>query len=182
MPQHYPAHMATPERNDAAAVPHATRDVAVRIGLAWREIRRGASTGPLRDFLYSTDALGVSLDCDQIELGQVDTLDLLVQQPAWRMSELAEALRVEPSTATRAVQRLEKSGLAVRQPSTDDGRGVTVQITADGKKVHAAIAARRFELFNHVLHSFGADELPVLADLLERFVTAVDDFFADHRR
>ncbi|MFZ9627954.1 MAG: MarR family winged helix-turn-helix transcriptional regulator [Ilumatobacteraceae bacterium] len=172
--------MATPDRVDAA--PPAARDVAMRIGLAWREIRRGASTGPLREFLYSTDAIAVSLDAEQIELGQVDTLDLLVQRPTWRMSELAEALRVEPSTATRAVQRLEKSGLAARQPSSDDGRGVTVHVTADGQTVHAAIAARRTELFTYLLTSFEPAELPVLADLLERFVTAVDDFVADHRR
>ena len=36
-----------------------TRDVydtAVRIGLAWREMRRGASAAGLRDWLYGTDA------------------------------------------------------------------------------------------------------------------------------
>lgn len=182
MTQHYPATMAPPERVTPADVSQDVRDVATRIGLAWREIRRGASTGPLREFLYSTDALDVALDADQIELGQVDTLDLLVQQPVWRMSELAEALRVEPSTATRAVQRLEKSGLAVRRPSSDDGRGVTVQVTADGRTVHAGIAARRAELFAHMLQTFRPAELPVLANLLERFVAAVDEFVADHRR
>ena len=122
------------------------------------------------------------LDTDQIEFGQVDTLDLLVQRPTWRMSELADALRVEPSTATRAVQRLEKSGLAIRRPSTDDGRGVTVHVTPDGRAVHAAIAARRTELFTYLMTSFDAAELPALAELLERFVSAVDAFVADHRR
>ena len=182
MSWHYCAGMATPVRLDPADVTPAMRDMALRIGLAWREIRRGAATGPLREFLYSTDAIDVALDCDQIELGQVDTLDLLVQRPTWRMSELAEALRVEPSTATRAVQRLEKSGLAARRPSADDGRGVTVHITPNGQAVHAAIATRRTELFTHLLTSFEAAELPVLADLLERFVSAVDGFVADHRR
>ena len=69
-------------------------ELAVRIALAWRAIRRGASTGPLLDFLYGTDD-------EAIEQGQMDTLDLLAQQSSWRMSELADALHVDPSTATR---------------------------------------------------------------------------------
>ena len=86
-------------------------DLAVRIGLAWREIRRGASAAGLRNCLYGTGE-------DAIEQGQMDSLDMLASQPSWRMSELAEALRVDPSTATRAIQRLEKAGLAERRPST----------------------------------------------------------------
>lgn len=77
--------------------------LAVRIGLAWIEIRRGASTGALRDYLFGTGE-------DALDQGQSDTLDLLVTRPAWRMSELAEALRVDPSTATRAIQRLVTKG------------------------------------------------------------------------
>ena len=63
MSSHYCADMATPVRLDVTDVTPATRDMAMRIGLAWREIRRGAATGPLREFLYSTDAIDVALDC-----------------------------------------------------------------------------------------------------------------------
>ena len=110
------------------------------MGLAWREIRRGASTGPLRDFLYTIES--DQIDAAQIELGQMDTLDLLATRPSWRMSELAEALRVEPSTATRAVQRLERAGLARRRPSAADGRVVKVEITEAGSDVHRTVVAR----------------------------------------
>ena len=64
----------------------------------------------LRDHLFGAGE-------DALEPGQVDTLDLLVQQPAWRMTDLADALRVDPSTATRAVQRLVRAGLAERGQS-----------------------------------------------------------------
>lgn len=146
-------------------------DLAVRIGLAWRELRRGASASDLRQFLYG-------LDDGAIEMGQMDTLDLLASQPSWRMSELADALRVDPSTATRAVQRLLKDGLAQRRQSTVDGRVVKVEITERGRTVHETVAARRAELMTHILRTYRADELHVLADLLERFVNAVDDFVA----
>lgn len=144
-------------------------DLAVRIALAWREIRRGASTGPLRHFLYG-------IDDEAIEQGQMDTLDLLAIQESWRMSELAEALKVEPSTATRAVQRLVKDGLAQRRPSKVDGRVVKVEITDAGREVHRVVAERRTQLFTHILANFGHAELPVLADVMERFVRSVDEF------
>lgn len=156
--------------------PSEARELAVRIGLAWREIRRGASAGLLRDFLYTIDS--DQLEGTQIELGQMDTLDLLATRPSWRMSELADALRVEPSTATRAVQRLERAGLARRRPSATDGRVVKVEITEAGCEVHRTVVARRSELMAHIIRNYSAAELPVFVDLLERFVSAVDGFVA----
>lgn len=149
-------------------------DLAVRIGLAWREVRRGSSTSGLRDYLYGSDR-------ESIEQGQMDTLDLLALQPAWRMSELADALRVEPSTATRAVQRLVNAGLAERIASPDDGRVVQVEITQQGRDVYEAVAARRGELLTFILKQYGRDELPVFADMLERFVVSIDAFVAAHQ-
>ena len=149
-------------------------EVAVRIGRAWREIRRGAYTGPLREFLYGTGD-------ESLEHGQADTLEVLSRRDTWRMSELAEALRVEPSTATRAVQRLERTGLAERRASTADGRVVEVTLTPKGREQFDQLGQRRVELFTHILRSYSADELPQFVELLERFVHSIDDFVAAHQ-
>ncbi len=53
-----------------------------RIAASWTEIRRGAATSEVRDYLYGTGE-------DRLDRGQMDTLDLLARQPLWRMSELA---------------------------------------------------------------------------------------------
>ena len=148
-------------------------DLAVRIGLAWRELRRGAATSGLRDFLYGREE-------ESIEQGQMDTLDVLAQRPSWRMSELADALHVEPSTATRAVERLVKAGMAERQASADDGRVVRVLITPVGRFMHQTVVERRTELLTFILKSYRRSELPVFADMLERMVTAVDEFVSSH--
>jgi DNA-binding MarR family transcriptional regulator len=136
-------------------------ELAVRIGLAWREIRRGASASGLREWLYGDGE-------ESIEQGQMDTLDQLALRPAWRMSELAEALRIDPSSVTRAVQRLEKLGLAERSPSKDDGRVVEVRITDSGRAQHYEVAERRSELMTHILRQYRTRELPVFADMLEQ--------------
>lgn len=144
-------------------------DLAVRIGLAWRDLRRGASAAALRDYLYGQG--------DQaLEMGQMDTLDLLADGEPWRMSELAEALRVEPSTATRAVQRLVSAGLAERRTNHDDGRVVQVAITPAGSLAHRRVADRRVELLGFIVTRFRRQELRDFAEMLERFIGSVDTF------
>lgn len=145
--------------------------LAVRIGRAWRDLRRGASTAALRDYLLGSTE-------EAIELGQMDTLDLLATGKTWRMSELAEALRVEPSTATRAIHRMVKAGLAERLPDKDDGRVVCVQITEAGRAAYDAVSQRRLTLITHVMDQFRKDEIISFTELLERYVRLVDEFVA----
>jgi DNA-binding MarR family transcriptional regulator len=146
-------------------------EVTSRIGQAWKELRRGAASAIVREHLFGSGP-------DALEPGQVDTLDLLALEPKWRMSDLADALRVDPSTATRAVQRLERADLAIRQPSTGDGRVVMVSATKHGLERHRAIVAGRQTSMQAVLAGFTGAEREQLASLLERFVTAIDDFAA----
>lgn len=113
---------------------------------------------------------------DALEIGQMDTLDLLVQQPEWRMGDLAEALRVDPSTATRAVQRLEKFGLAQRCTGANDKRVVMVSASEAGRVRHAEAADRREQLIQHIMSAYDPEEFEQLASLMERFVRSLDDF------
>lgn len=141
------------------------RDQARRIGRAWIELRRGARTTQLREYLYGDDGL---------EQGQMDALDLLVRRDR-TMSGLAERLRIDPSTATRAVQRMVDAGLVERVPSPTDGRRVVVRPTPAGRRAHAAVAARRSQAMGRILGAFEAGERAQLAELLDRFVAALDD-------
>ena len=148
-------------------------ELALRIGMSWISIRRSASASSVRDYLFGVGD-------DALEQGQMDTLDHLAHQPSIRMSELADLLRVDPSTATRAVQRLVAAGLAARTPGTEDARVVNVAITAAGRARYDDVRLRRDALMHHMLNAFDEPERDVLADLLERFVGAMDAFAADH--
>jgi DNA-binding MarR family transcriptional regulator len=147
---------------------------AVRIGVAWRELRRGAAMQGLRRQLYGAGP-------GAIDMGQVDTLDLLVQRPAWRMSDLAAALRVDASTATRAVSRLVDAGLVSRTAAPDDARVVMAAATARGRRAQRRLAERRRHLLDRILDDFDEDEQGHLADLLERLVSGVDRVVSDAR-
>jgi DNA-binding MarR family transcriptional regulator len=147
-------------------------DNALRIAIAWRELRRCASTPALRYQFFGSSH-------DALEQGQMDTLDLLLVREGWRMCELAEALRVDPSTATRAVQRLVNDGLAERRQSTYDGRVVLVYPSAEGKRRHAAVARRRVDALCRILSAFDAGERAQLAEFLGRFVDAFDELVVE---
>jgi DNA-binding MarR family transcriptional regulator len=151
-------------------------DVARRIGAAWRNLRRGASSMAVREYFYGR---GAAREDDAsfaaLEAGQMDTLDVLVHRPSWRMSDLAEALRVDPSTATRAVQRLVNLNLAERKPDPEDGRVVMVRATSEGRDRHARVERRRGYVICTLMSAFTDEERTMLADLMGRFVHELDE-------
>ncbi|MGA9276037.1 MAG: hypothetical protein WBV89_03730, partial [Ilumatobacter sp.] len=57
----------------------------------------------------------------------------------------------------------------------DDGRVVLVQISEHGRARHAAVDERRARAMAMILGEFNAQERTELADLLDRFVQALDD-------
>ncbi len=142
-------------------------EVDRRIGLAWRELRRGASMTVLREqFLGTGD--------EALEPGQMDTLDILLSAESWRMGDLADALRVDPSTATRAVERLTRIQLAERLPDPDDKRVVLVRATDAGRRRHDEAFGRWKQVLHDILGEFDEPERGELARYLERLVLALD--------
>jgi DNA-binding MarR family transcriptional regulator len=94
------------------------------------------------------------------------------------MSDLAEYLRIDPSTATRAVQRLIKDNLAAKMHHDGDGRVVEIAATDRGRLVHTIVAERRRAVILGIMERFSDDERTQLADFLERFVVATDSVVA----
>jgi DNA-binding MarR family transcriptional regulator len=150
------------------------QEAAARVGIAWRELKRGASMNALRPVLLGPYA-------DILDWGGVDTLDLLAVGDGVRMCDLADDLRVDASTATRAIQRLADLGLVERAPHPDDRRAVVVRASAAGVAAHADMAVRRRAALGDMLGRFSNTELVTLADLMERLVEAVDDLAAAAR-
>lgn len=142
-------------------------ELAGRVGRAWREIRRGATAGDVRDLVYGVGG-------SAIEPGQMDALDLLVSVDYCCMGDLAEYLRIDPSTATRAVQRLIKDNLVERVQHDGDGRIVAIAATERGRRIHNDVSIRRRDFIQSVIEEFPEDERFKLAEFLERFGEAVD--------
>ena len=67
-----------------------------------------------------------------VTVTQFRALVLLEGEPGMRAADLAQALAVSPSTATRLCDRLVRNGLVVREASTQDRREVCLSLTASG--------------------------------------------------
>lgn len=145
------------------------RDDVARIAHAWRELRRGAAMTALRERMQGEIGL---------DLGQVDFLEHLVLGGTARMRDLAEACRVDASTATRAVQRLVDRGLAQRGIDDRDARCVHVSVTDAGRALYDEIVASRRQGMVELLASFSAAERRALADGMEQLVAALDEYVA----
>lgn len=160
--------MANPSTSPSSDVdPVRDLELIGRLGRAWRQLRRGAATGAVRDLIYGTGD-------DSIEPGQMDALDVLVAVESYRMGDLADALNIEPSTATRAVQRLIKDGLAEHVSHIGDARVVYVAATERGRALHALVAERRRRMLAMVLNEFDSAERDGVVEYMERFVAAIE--------
>ncbi|MFE6159638.1 MarR family transcriptional regulator [Streptomyces sp. NPDC056486] len=85
-------------------------------------------------------------------------LEQLAQNPGQlRIAELAQEIRLSPSSTSRVVDRLVRDELAVRMPSTGDRRTVHGRITERGRDLYeAAVPAYRMALA-HTLDALRGD-------------------------
>lgn len=145
-----------------------TKELAARIGFAWRDIRRGTTNNVVRELIFEGPDFS-------IEPGQYDTLEMIVLHESIRMGDLADALRVDPSTATRAVQRLIKDGYAERVSHDGDGRVVFVGPTETGRHVYTRVIERRRVVLMAIMGKFEPEERVLLAEMLQKFSVTLDE-------
>jgi DNA-binding MarR family transcriptional regulator len=147
-----------------------------RIASAWRELRRGATGAALRSHLLGPDG-------PALEQAQLDALEILAgEADGWRMSDFAEAMHVDPSTATRAVNRLQQLGLAERSKNGDDRREVIATATASGRRMINRVTTLRTLGMQRLLEPFDEAEREQFAEYLERFVGSIDELVAELAR
>jgi len=118
----------------------------------------------------ATQSLGQT--AEDTTLAQYRALVVLASRGPQRVSDLAEALGVAPSTAGRMCGRLVRKGLARRQRERADRRAVRVQITPAGRQVVDEATARRRELIAGVLGGMPAGEQHAVAKALRAFAVA----------
>jgi DNA-binding MarR family transcriptional regulator len=168
---------ATPPSPDARTSEEALDELELpdhiaRVGLAWRELRRGASMQALRERIYEGDE-------GLIDLGLADALEVIHLAGPCRMRDVAEALRVDPSTATRTVDRLVRHGYVARVSDPDDARAVLVRVTDRGERLRTRVRDQARRALTTILEDFTDEEADTLAALMSRLVEAVDRYVRD---
>ena len=91
------------------------------------------------------------------------------------MGELSDALNIPLSTATRLVNRLDRSGYVERLTDLKDHRIVRIVLTDEGKRLYRTIHDFAQQRVQVALHHFTTRERIVLVALLHKTVTALAD-------
>ena len=106
-------------------------------GVRWLDEREQVSW---RAYLRANRELDVALDRDLqavgISLPEYELLSMLSEAPMGqlRMSALASLIVQSRSRVTHTAARLERRGWVRRSPAPDDGRGVLLRITDEGRQ------------------------------------------------
>lgn len=82
-------------------------------------------------------------DIDDITLPQYRALIVLWTRPGIAVTDLAEALDVHPSTATRLCDRLARKQLIRRTQGTEDRRSTRLFLAAGGRRLVERVTERR---------------------------------------
>lgn len=101
-----------------------------------------------------------------LHVGQELLLLQLWQEDGASQSQLAEAMEVDISTITKAVQRMERAGLLKRSPDAEDARISRVYLTERGRALHEPV----MQVWNTVEARLGADLTETEQVLLRRLL------------
>ena len=99
-----------------------------------------------RDYLWARRALDVALERDlqphEISLAEYELISMLSEAPegCLRMSALADLIIQSRSRVTHTASRLESRGWVRRRRADQDGRGVVLCLTPQGRIVLEAVA------------------------------------------
>ncbi|MEW2443671.1 MarR family winged helix-turn-helix transcriptional regulator [Micromonospora marina] len=106
-----------------------------------------------------------------VELSTLLVVGVIAAAPDGMASvgQVATALEVAPSTASRLVARAEVNGMIVRAGGGRDARTTSLRLTPQGAALHERGLAFRFARLRAALAAFTADQRHQLADLLTRF-------------
>jgi DNA-binding MarR family transcriptional regulator len=153
-----------PPRQPPAPAAHSGAEACAR---AWTTLT--AAHARIADHLTSALARHCSLSINDFEI-------LLRLEPApppgLRLGDLRSAVRLTQPSLSRAVTRLAQRGWLARASVPDDGRGVLISITQDGRQV----LRRAVGVHAQTIREFLLDPLtPAELDLLARALARVAD-------
>jgi DNA-binding MarR family transcriptional regulator len=102
--------------------------------------------------------------------------EVLEREGAMTIGDLAKAVALTPGAATALVDRLERSGLAVRQPDPHSRRRILVKISkrggAQAQKLFGPLTSRAGKL----LEGYGDKDLA----LIHKFLVAARTLISEH--
>ncbi len=134
-----------------------------------------------RSYLRATRELDAALDrdlqCSGLSLPEYELLSMLSEADGsrLRMSTLAELIVQSRSRVTHTAARLERRGWVRRTPAPDDGRGVVLALTDEGREALGGFAVTHVaSVRRHLADVLSPEQFRALGEAME----AVRDAYA----
>jgi DNA-binding MarR family transcriptional regulator len=118
-----------------------------------------------------------AFEAHDLEPGEFDVLAALRRSGspyALSPSQLLTATLVTSGTMTNRIDRLEEKDLVARKPDPNDGRGVLVQLTTEGRNAVDAALTDLLDRERILLAGISKSDRTVLADVLREIVLPFD--------
>ncbi len=109
---------------------------------------------------------------DDVTLVQFRLLVVLRAHPGSKLGEVADALGVAPSTATRTCDRVVEGGFVRRDPGDPDRREIRLTLTDPGRRLVDRATRKRRRQLEQVLEVMPERERALLVPALEAFTDA----------
>lgn len=122
--------------------------------------------GAFREALRHSVYLVRRLDADgELSAAQLSTLKMLLGE-GQRVGEIARNLGVRVPSATEQIIKLERAGLARREPDPADSRAVRVILTPEGRAAVDAANKRRNQVMADILSTLTDQDRKALSEAL----------------
>jgi DNA-binding MarR family transcriptional regulator len=116
-------------------------------------------------------------DVDDVTLPQFRALVVLSRPTRVTVRDLADALDIHPSTATRMCDRLVRKGLIRRQPGiAEDRRETSLALSASGRRLVDRVTTRRRRDITAIVESMTPGERAHAVTGLGAFAVAAGEF------
>ena len=112
---------------------------------------------------------------DRVTVPQFRMLVVLERSRSARMTELAEHMGVQPSTALRMVDRLVDAGLVTREQNPDNRREVRLDLTHQGEDVVRAVTGRRRRAIHDIVEAIPPSQRSAVTEALRAFAVAAGE-------
>ena len=111
----------------------------------------------------------------EVTLPQYRALVVLATRGPQRGTDLAEALGVNPSSATRLIDRLSRAGLIRRTRLQADRRAVRVALSPAGRDLVADVTQRRRQEVEQLLEALPTDQHQLVVTALHAIADAAGE-------
>ncbi|HVT77801.1 MAG TPA: MarR family transcriptional regulator [Acidimicrobiales bacterium] len=114
-------------------------------------------------------------DIGDVTLPQFRALVLVSSRPRTTVSDLAAAIGIHPTSATRLCDRLVQKGLLRRTEAVDDRRQTDLHLTDRGQRIVDEVTARRRRDLDAIVARMGPAAAQAATEALLAFAEAADD-------